>query len=88
MFSNDDLIFEMSERGYTCLADDEYLNLLKDEEECDVDVSYGSSGFPQVFSVDRMRAFGNDLREHLLEITGQGHYVTNEQLLNELRNLL
>lgn len=91
-FDDDSLIFELSKRGYTCLEDDEYSELLADVDgEGEIDEDDGcsdTSGFPQYFSIERMKAFGNDLREHLLEITGQGHYVTNEQLLNELRDLL
>lgn len=91
LFDDDSLIFELSSRGYTCLEDSEYVDLLTDiddDKESNESGCYDTSGFPQYFSIERMKAFGNDLREHLLEITGQGHYVTNEQLLNELRDLL
>lgn len=57
------LIFELSKRGYTCLKDYEYFELLSDdvdeEESSDDDGCRDTSGFPQYFYIERTKSLVN-----------------------------
>lgn len=80
------LKFELESRDYVCLEEDEYQELISESEGKLAESTFTS--LPNFYAIERTYAFGDKLREHLLDITGQGHYVTNEELLNELRDLL
>ena len=79
-FDDDDLIEELENRGYT-VSD-------KNEEEDDDEVPETSrKRLPSSYTIKR--CFDNkELREHLLNIAGLGSYVSNEELLEQLKDLL
>lgn len=74
--ADDELIDELKSRGYA----------VKENNKEEKAVNYPGS-LPSQYIIPRL--FDNHmLREHLLKITGQGHYVTNEQLVENLKELL
>lgn len=79
-FDDDDLIEELEDRGYT-VSD-------KDEEEDEDEVSETSrKRIPSSYTIKR--SFDrHQLRTHLENITGCGGYVSNEELLEQLKYLL
>lgn len=78
-FEDDELIEELEDRGYT---------IDKDEEEDDDEVSETSrKRMPSSYTINR--CFDrHQLRTHLENITGCGGYVSNEELLEQLKYLL
>ncbi len=79
-FDDDDLIEELEHRGYT-VGD-------KDEEDDDDDIPETSrTRMPSSYTIKR--CFDrHQLRTHLENITGCGGYVSNEELLEQLKYLL
>ena len=79
-FYDDDLIEELESRGYTVGHDD--------EEEDEDEVSETSrKRMPSSYTIKR--CFDrHQLRTHLENITGCGGYVSNEELLEQLKYLL
>lgn len=78
-FEDDELIEELEYRGYT---------IDKDEEEDEDDVPETSKN-RMPFSYTIKRCFDrHQLRTHLENITGCGGYVSNEELLEQLKYLL
>lgn len=78
-FEDDELIEELEDRGYT---------IDKDEEEDDDEVPETSrKRMPSSYTIKR--CFDrHQLRTHLENITGCGGYVSNEELLEQLKYLL
>lgn len=78
-FEDDELIEELEDRGYT---------IDKDEEDDDDDVPETSrKRMPSSYTIKR--CFDrHQLRTHLENITGCGGYVSNEELLQQLKYLL
>ena len=78
-FDDDDLIEALEDRGYT---------IDKDDEEEDDEVSETSRNrLPSSYTIKR--CFDrHQLRTHLENITGCGGYVSNEELLEQLKYLL
>ena len=78
-FEDDELIEELEDRGYT---------IDKDEEEDDDEVPETSrKRMPSSYTIKR--CFDrHQLRTHLENITGCGGYVSNEELLEQLKCLL
>ena len=78
-FEDDELIEELEDRGYT---------IEKDEEDDDDEVSETSrKRMPSSYTIKR--CFDRyQLRNHLENITGCGGYVSNEELLEQLKYLL
>ena len=78
-FEDDELIEELEDRGYT---------IDKDEEDDDDEVSETSrKRMPSSYTIKR--CFDrHQLRTHLENITGCGSYVSNEELLEQLKYLL
>lgn len=78
-FEDDELIEELEDRGYT---------IDKDDEEEDDEVSETSRNrLPSSYTIKR--CFDrHQLRTHLENITGCGGYVSNEELLEQLKYLL
>ena len=78
-FEDDELIEELEDRGYT---------IDKDEEEDEDDVPKTSrKRMPSSYTIKR--CFDrHQLRSHLENITGCGGYVSNEDLLEQLKYLL
>ena len=78
-FEDDELIEELEDRGYT---------IDKDEEEDEDDVPETSrKRMPSSYTIKR--CFDrHQLRSHLENITGCGGYVSNEDLLEQLKYLL
>lgn len=78
-FEDDELIEELEDRGYT---------IEKDEEDDDDEVSETSrKRMPSSYTIKR--CFDrHQLRAHLENITGCGGYVSNEELLEQLKYLL
>lgn len=78
-FEDDELIEELEDRGYT---------IDKDEEEDDDEVPETSrKRMPSSYTIKR--CFDrHQLRTHLENITGCGGYVSNEELLEQLKDLL
>ena len=78
-FEDDELIEELEDRGYT---------IDKDEEEDEDEVPETSrKRMPSSYTIKR--CFDrHQLRTHLENITGCGGYVSNEELLNQLKDLL
>ena len=78
-FEDDELIEELEDRGYT---------IDKDEEDDDDEVSETSrKRMPSSYTIKR--CFDrHQLRTHLENITGCGGYVSNEELLEQLKYLL
>lgn len=78
-FDDDDLIEALEDRGYT---------IDKDDEEEDDEVSETSRNrLPPSYTIKR--CFDrHQLRTHLENITGCGGYVSNEELLEQLKDLL
>ena len=78
-FDDDDLIEELESRGYTVEKDDE-------EDEGDVPET-SRTRMPSSYTIKR--CFDrHQLRTHLENITGCGGYVSNEELLEQLKYLL
>ena len=78
-FDDDDLIEELESRGYTVEKDDE-------EDEGDVPET-SRTRMPSSYTI-RRDFDRHQLRTHLENITGCGGYVSNEELLNQLKDLL
>ena len=78
-FEDDELIEELEDRGYT---------IDKDEEDDDDEVPETSKKrMPSSYTIKR--CFDrHQLRTHLENITGCGGYVSNEELLEQLKYLL
>lgn len=78
-FEDDELIEELEDRGYT---------IDKDEEEDEDEVPETSrKRMPSSYTIKR--CFDrHQLRTHLENITGCGGYVSNEELLEQLKYLL
>ena len=78
-FEDDELIEELEDRGYT---------IDKDEEDDDDEVPETSrKRIPSSYTIKR--CFDrHQLRTHLENITGCGGYVSNEELLEQLKYLL
>ena len=78
-FEDDELIEELEDRGYT---------IDKDEEDDDDEVSETSrKRMPSSYTIKR--CFDrHQLRTHLENIAGCGGYVSNEELLEQLKYLL
>ena len=78
-FEDDELIEELEDRGYT---------IDKDEEEDEGDVPETSrKRIPSSYTIKR--CFDrHQLRTHLENIAGCGGYVSNEELLEQLKYLL
>ena len=78
-FEDDELIEELEDRGYT---------IDKDEEDDDDEVPETSrKRMPSSYTIKR--CFDrHQLRTHLENITGCGGYVSNEELLEQLKYLL
>ena len=78
-FEDDELIEELEDRGYT---------IDKDEEEDNDEVPETSrKRMPSSYTIKR--CFDrHQLRTHLENITGCGGYVSNEELLEQLKYLL
>ena len=78
-FEDDELIEELEDRGYT---------IDKDEEDDDDEVPEASrKRMPSSYTIKR--CFDrHQLRTHLENITGCGGYVSNEELLEQLKYLL
>ena len=78
-FEDDELIEELEDRGYT---------IDKDEEEDEDEVPETSrKRMPSSYTI-RRDFDRHQLRTHLENITGCGGYVSNEELLNQLKDLL
>ena len=79
-FDDDDLIEELESRGY--------IIGVKDEEEDEDDAQETSrKRMPSSYTIKR--CFDrHQLRTHLENITGCGGYVSNEELLEQLKYLL
>lgn len=79
-FDDDDLIEELKPRGYTVGDDDE-------EEDEDEVPETSRKRMPSSYTIKR--CFDrHQLRTHLEKITGCGGYVSNEELLEQLKYLL
>lgn len=79
-FYDDDLIEELESRGYTVKKND--------EEEDEDEVSETSrKRMPSSYTIKRFFD-RHQLRTHLENITGCGSYVSNEELLEQLKYLL
>ena len=78
-FDDDDLIEELESRGYTVEKDDE-------EDEGDVPET-SRTRMPSSYTI-RRDFDRHQLRTHLENITGCGGYVSNEELLEQLKYLL
>lgn len=79
-FDDDDLIEELEDRGYT-VSD-------KDEEEDEDEVPETSrTRMPSSYTINRLFD-RHQLRDHLLNLTGQGSYVSDDELLEQLKYLL
>ena len=78
-FEDDELIEELEDRGYT---------IDKDEEDDDDEIPETSrKRMPSSYTIKR--CFDrHQLRTHLENITGYGGYVSNEELLEQLKYLL
>ena len=78
-FEDDELIEELEDRGYT---------IDKDEEDDDDEVPETSrKRMPSSYTIKR--CFDrHQLRTHLENISGCGGYVSNEELLEQLKYLL
>ena len=78
-FEDDELIEELEDRGYT---------IDKDEEDDDDEVPETSrKRMPSSYTIKR--CFDrHQLRTHLENVTGCGGYVSNEELLEQLKYLL
>ena len=78
-FDDDDLIEALEDRGYT---------IDKDEEDDDDEIPETSrKRMPSSYTIKR--CFDrHQLRTHLENITGCGGYVSNEELLEQLKYLL
>ena len=78
-FEDDELIEELEDRGYT---------IDKDEEDDDDEIPETSrKRMPSSYTIKR--CFDrHQLRTHLENITGCGGYVSNEELLEQLKYLL
>ena len=78
-FEDDELIEELEDRGYT---------IDKDEEDDDDETPETSrKRMPSSYTIKR--CFDrHQLRTHLENITGCGGYVSNEELLEQLKYLL
>ena len=79
-FDDDDLIEELKSRGYTVGDEDE-------EEDEDEVPETSRKRMPSSYTIKR--CFDrHQLRTHLENITGCGGYVSNEELLEQLKYLL
>lgn len=79
-FDDDDLIEELESRGYTVEE--------KDDEKDEDDVPETSrTRMPSSYTINRFFD-RHQLRTHLENITGCGGYVSNEELLEQLKYLL
>lgn len=79
-FDDDDLIEELESRGYTVEE--------KDDEEDEGDVPE-TSRTRMLSSYTIRRDFDrHKLRDHLLNLTGQGSYVSDDELLERIKELL
>lgn len=77
-FEDDELIEELEDRGYT---------IDKDEEDDDEVPETSRKRMPSSYTIKR--CFDrHQLRTHLENITGCGGYVSNEELLEQLKYLL
>ena len=78
-FEDDELIEELEDRGYT---------IDKDEEDDDDEIPETSrKRMPSSYTIKR--CFDrHQLRTHLENVTGCGGYVSNEELLEQLKYLL
>lgn len=75
-FDDDDLIEELESRGYTVI----------EEDEDDVPET-SRTQMPSFYTI--CRDFDrHKLRDHLLNLTGQGCYVSDDELLEGLKYLL
>ena len=78
-FEDDELIEELEDRGYTIDKDE--------EEDEDDDPETSRKRMPSSYTIKR--CFDrHQLRTHLENITGCGGYVSNEELLEQLKYLL
>lgn len=79
-FDDNDLIEELESRGYTVEE--------KDDEEDEGDVPETSrTRMPSSYTI-RRDFDRHKLRDHLLNLTGQGSYVSDDELLEQLKYLL
>lgn len=79
-FDDDDLIEELESRGYTVEE--------KDDEEDEGDIPETSrTRMPSSYTI-RRDFDRHKLRDHLLNLTGQGSYVSDDELLEQLKYLL
>lgn len=79
-FDDDDLIEELESRGYTVEKND--------DEEVEGDVPETSrTRMPSSYTI-RRDFDRHKLRDHLLNLTGQGSYVSDDELLEQLKYLL
>lgn len=73
-FDDDDLIEELKSRGYTV------------EDEGDV-LETSRTRMPSSYTI-RRDFDRHKLRDHLLNLTGQGSYVSDDELLERIKDLL
>lgn len=79
-FDDDDLIEELESRGYTVEE--------KDDEEDEGDVpEISRTRMPSSYTI-RRDFDRHKLRDHLLNLTGQGSYVSDDELLERIKELL
>lgn len=79
-FDDDDLIEELESRGYTVAETD-------DEKDEDDVPETSRTRMPLSYTI--CRDFDrHKLRDHLLDLTGQGCYVSDDELLEGLKYLL
>jgi hypothetical protein len=79
-FDDDDLIEELESRGYTVEETD-------DEKDEDDVPETSRTRMPSSYTINRFFD-RHKLRTHLENITGCGGYVSNEELLEQLKYLL
>lgn len=79
-FDDDDLIEELESRSYTVEE--------KDDEEEEGDIPETSrTRMPSSYTIPR-NFDRHKLRDHLLNLTGQGSYVSDDELLQRIKELL
>lgn len=79
-FDDDDLIEELEARGYTVNEDDD------EEDEGDIPET-SRTRMPSSYTI-RRDFDRHKLRDHLSNLTGQGSYVSDDELLEQLKCLL
>lgn len=78
-FDEDEIVSYLEDKGYTVEYDGE-----PEEQE---NPNLREKRLPSHYSIKR--CFDNrELREHLLNIAGLGSYVSNEELVNRIKDLL